>query len=286
MTPRPPTLPEVVEPEPRGLTKAGFPAEGEPPILHAEGVSHEYRRGREVLRALDRVSLSVGGGRFASIIGPSGCGKSTLLRLIAGLHAPSAGSVAIEGMKPVEYRARGLLGMVFQDPKLLPWRTVRRNIALPLELRGDSRSSSRERVADVVKVVGLDGFERYYPNELSGGMRQRVAIGRALSLHPHLLLMDEPFGALDLISRDKMAGELLRIWSATPGMTILLVTHSVQEALLLSDEIFVFSARPGRLVRRIEVPFPRPRDRAIRELRQFVEAEEELRALLEDASGP
>lgn len=270
---------------PAAVSRSGPSGAGDTSLLCVKNVSHAYRRGREVLEALADVSLSVSSGRFVSIIGPSGCGKSTLLRLIAGLQGLTRGAIEIEGIQPAEYRRRGLLGMVFQDAKLLPWRTVTKNVALPLELRGRSRVDSAAHVANVLSVVGLDGFEGYYPHELSGGMRQRVAIGRALVLHPHLLLMDEPFGSLDLISRDRMAEELLRIWAATPGMTVVLVTHSVQEALLLSDEIFVFSARPGRLIRRTEVSFGRPRDRSVRELRQFVVLEEELRALLADASG-
>jgi NitT/TauT family transport system ATP-binding protein len=254
-------------------------------VLRTVGVGHRYRRGRDVLPVLDDVSITLDRDRFASIIGPSGCGKSTLLRLIAGLDTPTAGWVELEGLTPAEYRRRALLGMVFQDAKLLPWRSVLRNVALPLELCGRPRGEARERSAEVLRVVGLEGFESYYPHQLSGGMRQRVAIGRALSLRPHLLLMDEPFGALDLISRDRMAKELLRIWSASSEMSILLVTHSVQEALLLSDRVFVFSARPGRLLREIEVRFPRPRDRAVRGTREFVETEEELRALLEAAVG-
>jgi NitT/TauT family transport system ATP-binding protein len=215
-------------------------------------------RGAPVV-ALDDVDLSLKAGRFASIIGPSGCGKSTLLRLVADIAQPTAGTLSIGGMSPREARLQNALGFVFQSPTLLPWRTVQQNVELPLAIVG--RNHARVAAAGsaaLIDLVGLKGFERALPNELSGGMQQRAAIARALMLKPDVLLLDEPFGALDEITRQRMNLELLRIW-AESGTTALLVTHSIAEAVFMSDEVFIMSARPGRIIDVIDIPLPRPR---------------------------
>ncbi len=207
--------------------------------LRVFDVSMEFTRRDSNVLALDRVEMNVPAGRFVSIIGPSGCGKSTLLRLIADVMQPSAGRVAVGGRSPAEARREHEFGFVFQSPTLLPWRTVLQNIELPLDIVGRSKrphSSAR----DLIELVGLKGFESALPPELSGGMQQRAAIARALMLRPSVLLLDEPFGALDEITRQRMNIELLRIWAET-GTTALLVTHSIAEAVFMSDQVLVMS---------------------------------------------
>ena len=210
--------------------------------------------------ALENVSLSVAGSEFVALLGPSGCGKSTLLRLIASLETATEGTVAISGEAPRGMATRHALGVAFQDHALLPWLSVRDNIALPFSLA--NRPIDQQAVGDLLKLVGLEGFAQARPNQLSGGMRQRVSIARALVLSPEVLLLDEPFGALDAVTRRQMNIELQRIWSRQQ-ITTVLVTHSVDEALFLADRILVLSARPGRIVREVVVPFDRPRDPAV-----------------------
>ena len=214
-----------------------------------------YGRGEPVI-ALEKVDMHVAAGRFAAIIGPSGCGKSTLLRLAADVIQPFAGTVALGSESPRAARHDHALGFVFQSPTLLPWRTVRQNVELPLDIVG--RKSMRRSASSPLELVGLKGFENALPYELSGGMQQRAAIARALVLRPDVLLLDEPFGALDEITRQRMNLELLRIW-AESGTTALLVTHSIAEAVFMSDQVHIMSPRPGRIISVIDVPLPRPR---------------------------
>jgi len=208
------------------------------------------------IAALADVSLQVSRNEFVALVGPSGCGKSTLLRLVAGLIRPSAGRVAIDG-EAIE-GPRADTGIVFQAPTLLPWATVMDNVLFPLRMMRRMRPDSRERARELLDLVGLAGFEERHPRELSGGMQQRAAICRALIHDPEILLMDEPFGALDALTREEMTLELLRIWQERPK-TILFVTHSIPEAVLLADRVVVMSARPGRISEVIDVPLPRPR---------------------------
>jgi NitT/TauT family transport system ATP-binding protein len=217
-----------------------------------------HGRGEPVI-ALEKVDLKVRAGQFSAIIGPSGCGKSTLLRLIADIVKPHAGSITLGGETPRVARHAHALGFVFQAATLLPWRSVRQNIELPLDVvgRNSKRRSSRSS-SDLLELVGLSGFADALPNQLSGGMQQRAAIARALILDPDILLLDEPFGALDEITRQKMNLELLRIWSEA-RTTALLITHSIAEAVFMSDQIHIMSARPGRITSVIDVPLGRPR---------------------------
>ena len=238
------------------------------------------------IRALSRTNLGVRRGEFTVLIGPSGCGKTTLLRLIAGLETPTSGEIRIGGA-PLwvagqrDAAAVAEMGVVFQDPNLFPWLTTIDNIALPLKLRGVAKAERHDRARALCRLVGIEGFEARWQSELSGGMRQRAAIARALCYEPEVLLMDEPFGALDAITRDTMNLELQRIWMAT-AKTIVLVTHSIAEAVFLADRIVLLSARPGRIEQVIDVDFPRPRDLNVQSLPEFLEIREFLRDRLEN----
>jgi NitT/TauT family transport system ATP-binding protein len=212
------------------------------------------------IRALDNVSLVCERGSLTAVIGPSGCGKSTLLRSVAGLETLDSGSILINGTNITRVQAQGEMGIAFQDPALLPWRTVEQNIALPLDVLG--LAEDKAYIRTLVSLVGLAGFERALPSQLSGGMRQRVAIARALVTKPSLLLLDEPFGALDQILRRSMNLELQRIWMQG-STTALLVTHGIDEAVFLADRIVVMHAKPGRIAALIEVPFKRPRSESL-----------------------
>jgi NitT/TauT family transport system ATP-binding protein len=221
------------------------------------------------VQALSNIDLKVAHGEFVSFIGPSGCGKTTLLRAVADLETPTSGAIRVNGMSPREARAKRAYGYVFQAPALYPWRSVARNIALPLEVMGFDKAERVRRVAKGLELVNLTGFGNKFPWQLSGGMQQRASIARALSFDPDLLLMDEPFGALDEIVRDLLNQQLLRLWEVT-GKTVLFVTHSIPEAVFLSTHIVVMSPRPGRIYDVIECNFPRDRTLEIRESPEFM----------------
>src|SRR5579872_4129389 len=221
------------------------------------------------VQALSSVSLRIKRGDFVSFIGPSGCGKTTLLRAVADLESPTGGSIRVNGLSPRDARANRAYGYVFQAPALYPWRTVARNIALPLEIMGFNKAEREARVAKGLELVNLSGLGAKYPWQLSGGMQQRASIARALSFDPDLLLMDEPFGALDEIVRDMLNQQLLRLWEVT-AKTVLFVTHSIPEAVFLSTHIVVMSPRPGRVYDVIECNFPRDRQLEIRETPEFL----------------
>jgi NitT/TauT family transport system ATP-binding protein len=246
---------------------------GKPPVaetaIEISGVSLRFDTNDGPVQALSNVSLRVGRGDFVSFIGPSGCGKTTLLRAVADLETPTSGAIRVNGMSPREARAKRAYGYVFQAPALYPWRSVARNIALPLEIMGFDRAEREARVAKGLELVNLSGFGAKYPWQLSGGMQQRASIARALSFDPDLLLMDEPFGALDEIVRDMLNQQLLRLWDLT-GKTVLFVTHSIPEAVFLSTRIVVMSPRPGRINDVIECNFPRERALDIRETPEFM----------------
>jgi NitT/TauT family transport system ATP-binding protein len=237
--------------------------------IEITGLSLSFDTADGPVQALSNVSLRIARGDFVSFIGPSGCGKTTLLRAVADLESPTSGSIRVNGMSPREARANRAYGYVFQAPALYPWRTVARNIALPLEIMGFSRAERDARVAKGLELVNLSGFGGKYPWQLSGGMQQRASIARALSFDPDLLLMDEPFGALDEIVRDMLNQQLLRLWEVT-GKTVLFVTHSIPEAVFLSTRIVVMSPRPGRIYDVIACDFPRDRQLDIRETPEFL----------------
>jgi NitT/TauT family transport system ATP-binding protein len=232
------------------------------------------------VRALDGVTLDVERGELIALIGPSGCGKSTLLRLIADVLQPTGGTIEVRGGPPMRARLAREFGFVFQHPGLLLWRDALANVRLPLEIGGwGRRHVPPHRPEDLLELVGLQGFERAYPRQLSGGMQQRVSIARALVTGPPILLMDEPFGALDEITRDHLNQELLRIWAAT-GTTIIFVTHSIPEAVYLSSRIFVFTQRPGRVMEEVRIDLPSPREPSVKDTPEFVRHTGALRRAL------
>jgi len=247
--------------------------------LRLKDVTVRFTTERGTVTALERVSVEVARGGFLTLVGPSGCGKSTLLRVVADLLTPTSGEVEVLGGSPARARAARRIGFVFQDASLLPWRTALENVALPLEVGGARRREARNP-RDLLGLVGLAGRESALPHELSGGMRQRVAIARALIDNPELLLMDEPFGALDEITRDRLNVELLRIWEET-GVTILFVTHSIYEAALLGQQVLLLAARPGRVREIVQVPLAAPRRIEQRETPEFIEIAAHLRRVLE-----
>jgi len=233
----------------------------ETPILIVRELSTIFQDGNSDLHALDRVSFTVTTQEFVCVLGPSGSGKSTLLRILAGLLRPTAGEVIYPGGKP-------RVGFVFQQANLMPWRTVLENIALPLELQNLDRQTIREKAQEMVELVGLEGFERSWPRDLSGGMAQRVAIARALIHDPDILLLDEPFGSLDALTRERMWSELSRIWQAR-RKTVIMVTHSISEALFLADRVLVLTQRPGSIKLDLGVELQRPRTDDMRYTAQF-----------------
>jgi NitT/TauT family transport system ATP-binding protein len=249
--------------------------------VELRGVSVRFMSERREVTALEDVSFNLASGSFLTLLGPSGCGKSTLLRVIADIVAPSSGSVRVLGDLPEQARRRRDIGFVFQDATLLPWRSVLDNVRLPLQVgRGAPARQTGRSAEELLALVGLAGWEHALPHELSGGMRQRVSIARALLCGPRILLMDEPFGALDEITRDRLNDELLRIWRET-GTTVLFVTHSIHEAAYLGQQVLMLAARPGRVRELVPIHLPEPRHLAIRDTAAFAALTGRLRAVLE-----
>jgi NitT/TauT family transport system ATP-binding protein len=252
------------------------------PLLRALGVGKTYQNGTVALQGID---LTVSAGEFVSLLGPSGCGKSTLLRLIAGLGQPTSGSIAWpQAAHDPAGRPEREIGFVFQEPTLMPWATVAGNVFLPLRLAGERRRTARPRVQSALEMVGLGGYARAYPRELSGGMKMRVSIARALVTRPRMLLMDEPFAALDEITRFRLNDDLLRLWDEQ-HFTVIFVTHSVFESVYLSGRIVVMGARPGRIAADLPVPAPYPRDETFRTSSAYVAICRDVSAALHAAMG-
>ena len=252
------------------------------PLIEAEEGFKIFKSGAKSVQALERVSFGVERGSFVSLVGPSGCGKSTLLKIVSGLLPASSGGVSVAGRRvegPLEN-----VGMVFQSPVLLKWKSVLGNIMLPVEFARLDRTRYLEKARALVRLVGLEGFEEMYPYQLSGGMQQRVSLCRALVTDPQILLMDEPFGALDAMTRDELDIELLKIWDGK-GKTALFVTHNIQEAVFLSDAVIVMSPRPGRVIERLAIDLPRPRSFEMMSSSKFCDTTLRIRGMLASASG-
>jgi NitT/TauT family transport system ATP-binding protein len=255
------------------------------PVVSLNGVGKTFSRGdQETTVALQGIDLTIARGEFVSLIGPSGCGKSTLLRVIGDLIHPTEGHVLVNGKPAGQARLDREYGMVFQAPVLFEWRDVAANVELPLEILGRPAAERKARAKEMLELVDLGGFARHDPSQLSGGMQQRVAIARALAFEPALLLMDEPFGALDEMTRERMNAEVLRIWERT-GTTIVFVTHSIPEAVFLSSRVVVMSARPGRITKVIDVDLPRPRSEDTRESPRYFELVTDVRETLRHRDG-
>ncbi len=253
-------------------------------VIFVKGLDLTFQTNDGPVHALKGVDLTIEKGDFVSFIGPSGCGKTTLLRVIAALEHPTAGTISVNGMTPDEARQARAYGYVFQAAGLYPWRTIGGNIRLPLEIMGYSKAEQAERVKKTLELVDLDGFEKKFPWQLSGGMQQRASIARALAFDADILLMDEPFGALDEIVRDRLNEELLSLWARTEK-TIGFVTHSIPEAVYLSTKIVVMSPRPGRITDVIESPLPKDRPLDIRDSREFIEIAHRVREGLRAGHG-
>ena len=254
------------------------------PVVEVAGVDKVFEASGGRTKALEGIDLQIQAGEFISLIGPSGCGKSTLLRLIGDLTAPTSGRVTVNGKPAGQARLDRDYGIVFQAPVLFDWRTVQANVALPLEVKGLGSAEREDRIKAMLDLVELKDFARHYPYQLSGGMQQRVAIARALALEPSILLMDEPFGALDEMTRERLNSEVQRIWQQT-GTTIIFVTHSIPEAVFLSSRVVVMSPRPGRIVRVIDIDLPRPRTDDTRETPRYFELITEVRETLRGRRG-
>jgi NitT/TauT family transport system ATP-binding protein len=271
-----------IAPTAQGSSVVGAPAAGAVAV-RCRDVSVRFFTERRSVTALKNLSLDVAEGEFLSLLGPSGCGKSTFLRVVADLIPPTSGSMQVLGATPEVARLRRDIGFVFQDAALLPWRTALQNVELPMEVaRGRTKADKAPRATprELLELVGLKGSENAYPHELSGGMRQRVSIARALVTDPRILLMDEPFGALDEITRDRLNEELLRVWREL-GMTVLFVTHSIYEAAFLAQRVLMLAANPGRVQEIIPVNLPAERALSIRETPEFVQLTARLRRVLE-----
>ena len=259
--------------------------QGGEPVVRLSGVGRVFaRRDGSVMTALEGIDLDIRRGEFVSLIGPSGCGKSTLLRIIGDLIKPSSGSATVNGKSAERARLDRDYGMVFQAPVLFDWRTVEDNVKLPLEIQGLDSARRQAKAAEMLDLVELEDFVHHYPWQLSGGMQQRVAIARALAFEPSILLMDEPFGALDEMTRERMNSEVQRIWERT-GITIVFVTHSIPEAVFMSSRVVVMSPRPGRIASVIDVDLPRPRDEETRESDRYFELVTEVREALRGRDG-
>jgi len=254
-------------------------------MVQVSGVEKTFGAGEGRVKALDAIDLTIAAGEFVSLIGPSGCGKSTLLRLVGNLTGPSSGTITVAGKPAAQARADRDYGIVFQAPVLMDWRTVEANVRLPLELMSYDPAEQRRRTAEMLKLVELGDFATRHPWQLSGGMQQRVAIARALSFDPKLLLMDEPFGALDEMTRERMNLEVMSIWRRT-GTTIVFVTHSIPEAVFLSTRVVVMSPRPGRISRVVSIDLPQPRTNDTRESPRYFQLVTEVREALRQHEPP
>ena len=254
------------------------------PVIEAKNLQLEFETNDGPVQALKDVNLAINRGEFVSFIGPSGCGKTTLLRAIAALETPTSGSLTVNGMSPEEARQKRAYGYVFQAAGLYPWRTIAGNVGLPLEIMGFSQKDRMKKIGQVLDLVELSGFEKKFPWQLSGGMQQRASIARALAFDADILLMDEPFGALDEIVRDRLNEELLKLWNRTQK-TICFVTHSIPEAVYLSTRIVVMSPRPGRITDIIDSPLPRERPLEIRDSAAFIEVSHRVREGLRGGHG-
>jgi NitT/TauT family transport system ATP-binding protein len=256
-------------------------------IISIKNLSKIYRGTDNIpVHALDNIHLDIEGGEFISLIGPSGCGKSTLLRIMADLIQSSSGTMTVNGKMPAQARKDRDYGFVFQSPTLYEWRTVMKNVQLPLEIMKYPKDKRDARAREMLRLVELGDFENKFPWQLSGGMQQRVSIARALAFEPGILLMDEPFGALDEMTRERMNNELLRIWTAFQAMTVIFVTHSIGEAVYLSDRVVVMSPRPGRIAEVIDITLPRPRSAETRDLDDYFHLTSRVRhALREGVAG-
>lgn len=253
----------------------------QPPYIYVRNLTHIFSSGQEQLKVLEGVSLEAEPGSFVSVVGPSGAGKTTLLRAMGGFLEPTRGSVLIGSTGPLDLRRKKKIGFVFQDPSLLPWRTVIDNIRLPLQVNSGLSNCDSEDPNRLLDIVGLTQFQHYYPHQLSGGMKQRVALARALVLRPEVLLMDEPLGALDEITRSVMRFQLLAMWELFKP-TVIFVTHSIPEAVMLSDRVIVLSSHPARVLKEFTIVLPRPREQTLEFCNDFVMYVREIKQMLQN----